>query len=127
MHSKQHILIGKYLEVNSNPKDIVVVNEIGAIGYFSKLPVIDMLGLIDTVIPQLLYREHDLDIYADYILKCKPRFILLNDKQHPGDRRMHPIHAAIYNKMVQTGDYFPGPIFPLNSYKNILVFVRAAR
>lgn len=123
MHSRPHIAIGKYLAEHSGPDDIVVVNEIGAIGYYSELRIIDMLGLTDRSVTSLL-QEGTLDEYAAYILGQSPTYIMLNDKQNPTDTQLHPWHAAIYDKMQSSKLYIPGPVYPLNSYKNLMVFVR---
>jgi arabinofuranosyltransferase len=123
MHSRKHIEIGRYLGATGRSGDKVVVNEIGAIGYYSGLAIIDMLGLTDRNIPDLLARNR-LDEYASYIMNKNPAYILLNDKQTPGDAQMHPLHAAILKQVQATGLYKAGPVFALNSFKNILVFVR---
>jgi arabinofuranosyltransferase len=123
MHSRAHARIGAYLASIGSPGDVVVVNEIGAIGYYSGCITIDMLGLSDPRVPSLL-RRSDLGAYADYILSRNPTFILLNDRQRPGDRGLHPVHAAIYDGMMKTGMYKQNAEFPLNSFKNVVVFMR---
>jgi arabinofuranosyltransferase len=123
MHSRKHIEIGRYLKESGHPGDKVVVNEIGAIGFYSDLTIIDMLGLTDRNIPDLRTRNR-LDDYARYIMDQNPAYILLNDRQSPEDSQMHPLHAAIFQHMQATGRYKAGPVFALNSYKNLSVFVR---
>ena len=123
MHSKAHVSIGEYISEMSTPSDVIVVNEIGAIGYYSDLTLIDMLGLTDSRVPELL-RQGDLDGYADYVLGRDPRFIMLNDKQLPGDMGLHPVHAAIYDKMVETKLYRKEHVFRLNDFKNLMLFVK---
>lgn len=123
MHSRPHVRIGEYLRKIGSPSDVVVVNEIGAIGYYSNLTVIDMFGLTDRSVPSLR-RQKTLYAYADYILSRKPTFILLSDKQMSQDTKLHPLHAAIYDKMIETGLYEAGTVFPLNSYTNLMLFVR---
>jgi arabinofuranosyltransferase len=123
MHSREHIKIGAYLASISSPSDIVVANEIGAISYYSGLTTVDMLGLTDRRVP-LLLRRGNLDAYADYILSREPAFIVLNDRQTPGEKTLHPVHAAIYRKMMETKLYREDRRFPLDSFKNALLFVR---
>ncbi len=123
MHSREHIKIGAYLASISSPSDIVVANEIGAISYYSGLTTVDMLGLTDRRVP-LLLRRGNLDAYADYILSREPAFIVLNDRQTPGEKTLHPVHAAIYRKMMETKLYRQDREFPLDSFKNALLFVR---
>jgi len=123
MHSRAHVRIGAYLASLGSPGDVVVANEIGAIGYYSGCTTIDMLGLTDRTVPSLL-RRGALDAYADYILGRRPTFILLNNKQTPGDQALHPVHAAIYDRMMAMGTYREDREFPLNSFKKAILFVR---
>jgi hypothetical protein len=123
MHSLQHVQIGRYLAGVGAASDVLVVNEIGAIGYYSDLTVIDMVGLTDRQVPSLL-RSGDLDAYADYIMSRKPAFVMLNDKQSPTDTELHPCHAAIYEKMTATGLYRKDREFRLSSFKKLMLFVR---
>ena len=126
MVSTPHLAIGRYLAQYSRVGDAIVVNEIGAIGYYSGRRIIDMLGLIDPAILPLLNGD-DLAAYGAYVLAQNPAYILLNDKQDRQDTAMHPVHAAIFNEMQNTGDFVAGPVFPLNGYKNLLLFVRKDR
>jgi arabinofuranosyltransferase len=123
MHSREHATIGMYLASIGSPPDVVVANEVGAIRYYSGLTTIDMLGLTDRRVPVLL-RRGDLDAYADYILSREPAFVILNDRQVPGDTMLHPVHAAIYRKMMETKLYRKDREFPLNTFKNALLFAK---
>ena len=123
MHARNHVSIGKYLASNSSPSDVVVVNEIGAIGFFSGLKVVDMQGLTDRAIPPLLWNNR-LEAYADYIMGHDPTFILLNNKQKPSDTTFQPMQAAIFRRMMGSGFYRAGPVFHLNSYKDLMMFIR---
>lgn len=121
LNSRGHIEIGKYLRDNATPGEKAVTNEIGAIGYYSRLNVVDMIGLTDKKIPQFL-KKNELHKYAAYILAQKPKYILLNDRQEPWDREMHPYHKAIFDGMQSLGIYHLRKEFPLNSWKNVLLF-----
>ncbi len=123
MHSQNHIIVGRYLREIGSPQNWLVTNEIGAIGYYSGMQVMDMIGLTDKNIPRLR-QQGTLSDYAGYIFAKNPKFVLLNDRQTPTDYRMHPYHEALYQKMMQLGDYKFRKQFALNSYKNILLFER---
>ncbi len=123
MSSRTHAEIGRYLGEIGSPGDRVVVNEVGAIAYYSGLDVIDMLGLTDRKAARLA-REESLEAYADYILSLDPRFVLLNDRQEPWDTAFHPLHAAIRDRMLETGRYRADRAFGLSYYKNLILFVR---
>jgi arabinofuranosyltransferase len=126
MHAKPHVEAGKYLAGIGSSSDVLVVNEIGAIGYYSDLTVIDMVGLTDRRVPSLL-RSGDRGAYADYMMSKHPRFIMLNDRQSPTDTELHPCHAAIYEKMTATGLYRKDREFQLSSFKKLMLFVREER
>jgi hypothetical protein len=123
MSSIPHAEIGRYLARAGAPGDAVVVNEVGAIGYYSRLRVIDMLGLTDR---RVLWRidPAGLTAYGDYIVAQRPRFILLNDRQEPWDTRMHSFHQAILDAMTRSGGYRYDRSFALNYYKHLLLYVR---
>ena len=123
MHSRNHVEVGEYLKQVGSPSDVVVVNEIGAIGYYSGMIVYDMLGLTDRTVPRLMARE-SLDEYAEYLLSKNPRFIMLNNKQLRSDTKLHPLHQAVFDEMHSTGRYRHDRDFPLNDYKNIMLYVR---
>ena len=123
MNSRPHIAIGNYLRSVAKPSDVVVTNEIGAIGYHSDLALVDLQGLIDSAVPELLTRP-TLDDYVTHILAKSPRFVLLNDRNMPTDREMAAPDRAIFERLQQTGRYEAPRIVPLNDYKHVLIFVR---
>jgi len=123
MHSRPHREIGLYLKEIAQPGDVVVVNEIGAIGYITDLPIIDMIGLTDATIPRL-WKSNDVDGYADYIFSREPRFVMINDRQTMTDVTMHPMHQALYDRLRQNPDYQLLKTFALSEYKNLLLFAR---
>jgi arabinofuranosyltransferase len=123
MHSRPHRAIGLWLRDHAHPGERLVVNEIGAIGYYSNLPIIDMIGLTDKTIPYF-WKNGDLAGYARFIMAQKPRYIALNDRQAPGDEGMDPVHLALYECMKGGGGYKLIRIFELKSGKNLLLFER---
>lgn len=123
MHSKTHTEVADYLMAVSSPGDVVALNEPGAVAYYSGLTVVDMSGKTDATAARL-EREGRTDDYARYVLSREPRYILLNDRQEPWDTDFHPLHKAVYVRLLQTGLYTEERTFPLNYYKNLLLFVR---
>lgn len=82
------IFTGKFLKENVNEKSLIAVNAIGTIGYFSELPLIDMLGLCDKNIGKrkVSSRIKSIAITAGhgkgdglYVLKKKPEVILFGN------------------------------------------------
>jgi hypothetical protein len=123
MHSRPHRAIGLWLKDHARPGDTLVVNEIGAIGWYSGLPVIDMIGLTDRTIPRF-WKNGNFAEYAGYILAQNPRFIALNDRQSPADEGMDPVHHALYERMQTAGGYRLLHTFSLTRGKNLLLFER---
>jgi len=73
---RAHVSAGKWLEANAQPDATVAVGDIGAIGFWSGLGIIDVDGLTDTVIahsPGAFGSKGD----ADYVLSRHPDFIIL--------------------------------------------------
>jgi len=123
MHSREHKEVGLYLSAIGGPHEVVVVNEIGAIGYFSRMHVRDMLGLLQPAVADLKRRE-GLAAYAEYLVADRPRFVLLNDKQEPWDTEMHPLQEAVFDQIMHAGGYREEKRFMLNYYKNLVLYIR---
>lgn len=123
MNSRPHVAVAEYLRDHTQPGDEIVVNEIGAIAYVGQRDVVDMLGLTDKVVPSF-FPGQQYDKLADYVLSRHPKYVLLNDKQAADSTEMHPIHKAIHERMLASGDYVMDRSFALNKYKNLLAFVR---
>ncbi|MBI1803947.1 MAG: tetratricopeptide repeat protein [Ignavibacteriae bacterium] len=73
---------GRWLKSHASPNDIVAASTIGALGYYSGLPLLDMLGLTDSVIAhrpeQILgvasnWRERNYNVR--YVLSRRPDWI----------------------------------------------------
>lgn len=123
MNSRPHVIVADYLRDHTQPGDVIVVNEIGAIAYVGQRDVVDMLGLTDKVIPTF-FPGKQYDKLAAYVLARNPKYVLLNDKQATDSTEMHPIHKAIHEQMMSSGRYVMERSFALNKYKNLLAFVR---
>jgi len=124
MHSRPHRAAGLWLREHALPGEKLVVNEIGAIGWYSGLHIIDMIGLTDKTIPGF-WKSGDFAGYADFILAQKPEWIALNDRQDPADEGMDPVHRTLYERMEAGGLYQPVRTFPLSRGKNLLLFRRS--
>jgi len=77
--------MGLEIKQIADEEDVIALSEVGAIPYFSELPVIDMFGLVDREIAQgdgALHEIYD----ADIVLNRKPEFILLGLDEQNGER-----------------------------------------
>jgi hypothetical protein len=54
----QHLTVVSWLRANMRPNDTLAVDDVGAIGYFMKTPVIDLTGLMT---PSIWSLQHDQD------------------------------------------------------------------
>jgi arabinofuranosyltransferase len=81
------IIMGSTLRQIANQDDYIAAVPIGAIGYFSKINVIDMVGIVDPVIAHEKLDEEHLKKWTpghtkgdgNYILSRKPKYIQLTD------------------------------------------------
>jgi arabinofuranosyltransferase len=81
------IIMGSSLNHLANKDDYIACVPIGAIGYYSKMKVIDMVGIVDPVIAhEKLSTDHPIKWTpghtkgdGNYILSRKPKFIQLTD------------------------------------------------
>lgn len=95
---------GQWLSRHAPPNTLVAASDIGALGYWSQLPVLDMFGLVDRHVARCAGKQHH-KADAAYILDCKPGFVvLIRDSADPDshgripDRQLarHPDFAAAY-------------------------------
>ncbi len=119
-HSRSHVVVGQWLATHGRSGDRVVVNEIGAIGYYSQLPVTDLLGLIDPVISGLSGRD-DLS-YPEHVLAGTPRFVLLNDLSAWKNPQMQALQQPLRDKMRDSGLYARRMRFPLDADRALVLF-----
>ena len=81
------ILMGKALKNIADKNDYIALVPIGAVGYYSKINVIDMVGIVDPVIAHEKYSPGLVKKWTaghtkgdgKYILSRKPKYILLTD------------------------------------------------
>ena len=90
---------GRWLRANAAPGESVACVPVGAVGYYSGLPVIDMVGLTDAHIARVQvdaslaawagHEKHD----GAYVLSRRPTYLLLNNvdvTDGPRDPRQRP-------------------------------------
>lgn len=124
-----HVVIGKLLQEQASPRDILAAIDIGAMAYFSNLRTIDYFGLVDAHIAHLDLQPYTFDpgfwgrrtirlkADMDYVLAQEPTFIELNTLNVPTsveDTRAadpysdlmlrHPRFRAAYTPFYHAGD-----------------------
>ena len=81
------VIMGKTLNKIADKNDYIAAVPIGAIGYYSKIGVIDMVGIVDPIIAHEKLAEDHIKKWTaghtkgdgNYILSRKPKFIQLTD------------------------------------------------
>jgi len=113
MNSSVHRRVGVFLRDNLPPDASVVVNEVGAIAYESRLTTYDMIGLTDATVGRFLHQsylrfgksgsEWSVPRIADYLLSKKPDCVIVPaygeidpDTHEPAGRLMHPIWEGVF-------------------------------
>jgi hypothetical protein len=76
-------LLGRWLQMNTEPGDVVATPVVGAIGYYCDRSIVDMLGIVDeeiahgsTARPGSGPKDHD-RYNSEYVLAKRPRYIFL--------------------------------------------------
>jgi hypothetical protein len=85
--------IGKYLHAHGSPDDTVVTDNIGAIGYYSGMVIIDVLGLVDPEIASLIH-DGDKGGITSLVTARRPRWIAGYEKLGTSSLQL-PIQDAL--------------------------------
>jgi hypothetical protein len=141
MHSRTHRAVGRMLGDLVPPGAEIVANEIGAIRYHSRRPVVDMLGLTDETVAAIRYRsfqEHGVgsspwsaQAVTRYLLDRSPECIVLpslevlslEDKQKHR-AAMHPLWYALLTASRLEDRYRPVLYVEIHDSKYLYVFLR---
>lgn len=71
-----HIAIGLWLKDNIPPNSLLAAEEAGIIPYYSELPFLDLLGIVDSHIARqkgAMHQKHD----TEYVLDRRPDYVLI--------------------------------------------------
>lgn len=67
--------IGMYLRTHGAPNDTLVTDNIGAIGYYSGMVIVDVLGLVDAQVASLIH-ESKKDAILSLVVARRPQWIV---------------------------------------------------
>ena len=73
---RANIPLGKWLHAHAPADSSVAVWDIGGLGYYSDLRIIDMYGLIDRELAHLIHTKASNERKTAYILDEQPEFIV---------------------------------------------------
>jgi len=141
MHGGAHRAIGRLLGELVPPGAQIATNEIGAVRYYSRRPVIDMLGLTDKTIASIRYRsfqeygeassEWSVHAVTQYLLDRRPECILLpsNQELELDDRSrykpaLHPLWFSLLASPALEDRYRPVLYARIHPSKYFYVFLR---
>lgn len=77
LYESSHVSLGRWLKEQCQPGDRIALSDIGQIGYYSDLWVIDLVGLTDRTIAHSPGGLHRKQYDPLYVLDQKPRYIVL--------------------------------------------------
>ena len=141
MHGHAHRAVGRMLGELIPPGGEIVANEIGAIRYHSRRPVVDMLGLTDKTVAAIRYRSFrtygvgsspwSTQAVTRYLLDRNPQCIVLPssevlslaDKSRYKDK-MHPLWYALLTAYGLEERYRPVVYVEIHETKYLYVFLR---
>jgi hypothetical protein len=141
MHGHAQRAVGRMLGELIPPGSEIVANEIGAIRYHSRRPVVDMLGLTDKTVARIRYRSFQeygvgsspwsVQAVTSYLFDRDPECVVLpsegvlsldDNQRHKGT--MHPLWYALLTAPRLDDRYRPVLCVELHESKYLYVFLR---
>ncbi len=141
MHATVHRRVGEALGRALDPGASVVVNEVGAIAYESRLLCYDMIGLTDRTVAALIYESFQRDgvsasassarEIADYLFSREPTCVLIPAtgaidpaRHEKAADRLHPIWEAVFTHPDLTEHFRFVLSVRIHEHKYWYIFVR---
>ncbi len=101
------VSVARWLEANAAPGDLIAAHDIGAIGYFSRRPLIDLAGLVSPEVIPIIRNEAQLGTYirqrgAAYLVTFPSWYPHLTSASQlvpsfAGSARESPEHLTVYH------------------------------
>ena len=141
MHANTHAAIGRLVADMVPSAVAIVTNEVGAVRYYSGIPVVDMLGLTDATVSSIRFesfQEHGLGsseasvaAVSDYLFRRQPAVVLLPATQQLNFEQrsvhassMHPLWYGIFTHPTFVRDFSPTHVVRVRDDKFIYVYLR---
>jgi arabinofuranosyltransferase len=142
MHAHVHRAVGRMLGELVPPGAEIVANEVGAIRYHSRRPVVDMLGLTDKTVAEIRYRSFQeygvgsspwsVQAVTAYLLDRNPECIVLPsegilslDDKEKYRGTMHPLWYALLTAPGLDDRYRPVLYVEIHESKYLYIFLRS--
>jgi hypothetical protein len=99
--------LGRWLEANTPKSATLAVNDIGAIAFFSRRPVIDLMGLVT---PDILpYRREGEPGVTRYLAQRCPDYVVIFPTWFPGLSARRDLLAPVYSVHLPRNEVSGGP------------------
>jgi hypothetical protein len=79
--NSMQVHIGRWVEANTKPGELVACNDIGAIRFYGKRPILDTVGLVEPAIVEHFLRYRSLE---EYLAQRKPAYVIVFPSWYPG-------------------------------------------
>ena len=135
MSARAYVAPALYMREHGRQGDLVAAPEIGALAYFSRLRMLDLLGLTDAKIPAMLgphelygtLKRADLRGYADYVLAKHPQFVVIYFDRKGDTEVLSALSGCLYDEMMRQHSHVLVKKFRINEALNLGVFMAADR
>jgi len=110
--TQMQVAIGRWLKANAPPGSLLAVNDIGAIGFITDMPVLDLQGLVTAEILPLRDMRSQLSGVApeqvfDFIVSHRPDYLVIFPQWYPeldqGRELFTPVHVVALNDNITNG------------------------
>lgn len=78
--TEQHVVAAKWITDNTSDSDVIASQDVGAVGYLAKRPVIDLVGLVTPAVFPLL---HDQRLVWDYARRNGANVFIIYNRLNP--------------------------------------------
>ena len=101
------VRLGKWVEQNTPPNAVIATNDIGAIAFFGRRPIVDTIGLIDPEVVRRKRLPNATEAMLDYFKQRKVTYAILFPTWHPDlilNEQLVPIDRVILDDNFICGD-----------------------
>jgi len=92
--NQEMVATAHWIDANIPPDDLLAIHDIGAVGYFTPRPMLDIAGLVS---PELVTLVDDDAALWDYMQAQDARYLMAFPDQIPGGTPTDPRLCAVYN------------------------------
>lgn len=98
--------LGQWVRDHTTEHELVATNDIGAIGFISRRPILDMVGLIEPAVVEHQLRGGQL---LDYLAARRPAYVLLFPNWYPDVARQEDVLERVHSVRLRWNVICGGP------------------